>query len=673
MRGRRLEKLCVVVTLLVATALLVLPGAASANTVLSWGEGNAGQLGIGAYELTRVPVGVCAIGTSGTCLHGPFLENVTQISASGTYGGASQAPGNSGYSLALLSNGTVAGWGENIAGGLGDGTTAVSQVPVLVCAVGTSGPCPSGPYLENVVQVSAGAETSLALLSNGNIVAWGDNLWDELGQGSNSGPETCGTHSCSLTPVLISTIKGVIQIAAGARFGLALLQDGTVMGWGLNYAGELGQGTWGNTVATPTSISGLTEVKEISAGAESMALLDNGQVRMWGSNIYGALGDGINNLGNGPELPEECAGEACSTHPVPVCAVGTSGACPSGPYLENVTAIAAGKNSDGGAEHSAALLKSGEVVNWGYNHWGQLGDATATGPETCSVNSEPCSATPVKVCAVGATSGCPGGPYLTEATAISAGGHHTVALLKDKQVGSWGEDGFGELGDGSATGPETCHAGFEECSKTPVPACAFRATSYCPTGPYLEKATEISAGTLSDLAVVEGVPVVPGPYWYKKNAQLPLGGPHVPVTTAGNLTLGNEEKVQSSCKVADKEEIWNPASGPGEDKITAATFKCKRTPSPCPPSQKLEVFAKGLPWASHLISASPVQDEISGVELELKCSGAFYDLYKGTLTPTMGNGVLEFGVGTLKDGNNHALVVTGTDKLKAPPGKVTAH
>lgn len=173
MRRRRLEKLCVVASLLVTTALLALPGTAGANTVLSWGEGNAGQLGIGAYELTRVPVGVCAIGTSGTCLHGPFLENVTQISASGTYGGASQAPGNSGFSLALLSNGTVAGWGENIAGELGDGTTAVSQVPVLVCAVGTSGTCPSGPYLENVVAVSAGAETSLALLSNGNVVAWG--------------------------------------------------------------------------------------------------------------------------------------------------------------------------------------------------------------------------------------------------------------------------------------------------------------------------------------------------------------------------------------------------------------------------------------------------------------------------------------------------------------------
>jgi len=275
---------------------------------------------------------------------------------------------------------------------------------------------------------------------------------------------------------------------------------------------------------------------------------------------------------------------------------------------------------------------------------------------------------------VGATGGCPSGPYLTEATAVAAGGHHTVALLKDKRVASWGEGEFGELGDGSATGPETCNAGSEQCSRTPVLACAFRATGYCPTGPYLEKTTEISAGTLDDLAVVEGVPAVPGPYWYKKSAQLPLGGPHVPVTTAGKLTLGFEQKVQTSCKVTDKEEIWNPASGPGEDRITSFAFKCKKSPSPCPPSQKLEAFGKGLPWPSQLLSASPVEDEISGVELELKCSGTFYDLYKGTMTPTVGNGVLEFGgVGTLKDANNHALVVTGTDKLKAPPGKVTAH
>jgi alpha-tubulin suppressor-like RCC1 family protein len=329
------------------------------GTVAAWGDNWYGELGDGTTLNSDVPVAV------------PGLDGVTALAA------------GEGHSLALLGDGRVMAWGENYEGQLGDGTTSRSDVPVAVCAVGTVGACPSGPYLEGVKAIAAGDRYSVALLDNGTVVAWGANTNGQLGDVSTTGPETCDPGACSKIPVVVSGLSGVTAIAGGAFHVLALRDDGTVMAWGWNGFGQLGDGTAEDS-DEPVAVSGLSDVKAVTAGYyHSAALLADGTVVTWGSNQFGQLGDGSS------EGPSECF--ACSTTPVPV----------SG--LSGVTAISSGS----GSRFTLALLGGGTVWGWGFNNSGQLGVGTATGPEVCS--GSPCSTTPLEV------SG------LSGATAIAAG------------------------------------------------------------------------------------------------------------------------------------------------------------------------------------------------------------------------------------------------------------
>ena len=221
------------------------------GTVMAWGDNESGQLGIGSsVEYAPLPVSVKG------------LTNVKAISA-----GAN-------YSLALLTNGTVMAWGENESGQLGTGNTKPSNAPVAV------------KHLTGVSAISAGGEFSLALLTNATVQAWGN---DERGQLGNTTVE----EPTSNVPVAVETLAGVTAIAAGANHGLALLSGGTVMGWGDDSAGELGNGTIKPRETTPVAVSGLSGVTSISAGnLDSVALLDSGSVMTWGTNASGVLGDG---------------------------------------------------------------------------------------------------------------------------------------------------------------------------------------------------------------------------------------------------------------------------------------------------------------------------------------------------------------------------------------------
>jgi len=163
------------------------------------------------------------------------------------------------------------------------------------------------------------------------------------------------------------------------------------------------------------------------------------------------------------------------------------------------------------------------------------------------------------------------------------------------------------------------------------------------------------------------------PHWYKKSVELPAGGPHVSVATSGNLTLQALSK-EAICKVTDTEEIWNPlGGGAGQDSVTAFKLQCK-SKNLCPLHTSTEVLAKGLPWPSHLLAGAPVRDEIEQIKLEVRCNGGYLDEFTGALTPEVGAGALVFGAGSgaLHDGFGNPATVSGSDKLKAPPGKITA-
>jgi alpha-tubulin suppressor-like RCC1 family protein len=292
----------------------------------------------------------------------PCKHDLTEVDAIGA-----------GYEFGLAVVGKerrVVAWGRNEAGALGDGKTRTEQedsdVPVPVCAVGaTEKPCSEAHQLKGVVAVAAGAGFAVALMNDGTVVGWGFNDFGQLGTG-HAGEETP-------VPIPVNGLSGVMGIAAGERHTLALLNDGTVMALGNNENGQLGNG--GETDSSvPTEVKGLNRVSAITGGERgSFALLRNGQVMSWGENSYGELGDSVL---HGPEQCYPSPVNPCSTRPVLV------------HNLPEATAVA----SSGFSLHTLALIRGGTAVAWGHNGYGQLGHGTQGGPEGC-----PCSAIPVSV------------------------------------------------------------------------------------------------------------------------------------------------------------------------------------------------------------------------------------------------------------------------------------
>ena len=348
-----------------AVAATVIPGIAAGShhtvalltdgTVMSWGDNIAGQLGDGTTMSSISPVIVSG-------LYGP----VTAIAA-GDY-----------HTVALMADGTVRTWGDNSAGQLGNGTNLNSNVPVPVTELGG-----------RVTAIAAGDYFTLALMADGNVKAWGSNIYGQLGN---------GTYNNSSVPVSIHDPGGkVTAIAAGWQHSAALLAGGSVKTWGENYSGQLGNGSYNGSNA-PVSVSGLgSVVTSIAAGdGHTVALLADGTVRTWGDNYDGQLGNGND-------------GDSSNT---PVTVSGLTGA---------VTAIAAGDY------HTMAVMADGTVMAWGDNGSGQLGDG--------SYNS---SSLPVTTAALGGM-----------AKFIDAGNYFTVALLADGTVKTWGDNGSGQLGNGT--------------------------------------------------------------------------------------------------------------------------------------------------------------------------------------------------------------------------------
>ena len=221
-----------------------------ARSRLGGNDGNGLGLGSSSYADTTVPV---AVDQSGV-LAGKAVVAIVSV---GLY-----------YSLALCSDGTVAAWGLNFAGQLGSSAGLYSTVPV---AVDTSGVLAG----KTVVAISAGESFSLALCSDGTVVAWGDNSSGQLGNNSNTG----GPSPVAVDTSGVLAGKKVVAIAAGGLHSVALCADGTVVAWGDGTYGQLGNNSGVPSpvpVAVDTSASSAIQGKVVTAiGAgysHSMAL-----------------------------------------------------------------------------------------------------------------------------------------------------------------------------------------------------------------------------------------------------------------------------------------------------------------------------------------------------------------------------------------------------------------
>ncbi len=412
--GRRRAGSALRLLAVLAVATLWLSGreaSAASYGPIAWGDNNYGQLGNGEFEGFRIaPVAVGKLGEEVTVGDEVAAGEESMTLAAGYEHG-----------LALLRNGKVMAWGENGFGQLGDGTGLGPETCVFFSECSTVPVEVKG--LDEATAIAAGYYFSLALLSSGKVMAWGDGGSGQLGDES---------EFTSDVPKEVRGLGEATAIAGGVQHSLALLKNGTIMAWGSDEYGQLGDGDETKS-DIPVEVQGLHEVTAIAAGAShSLALLKSGTVMAWGENASGQLGDGNE---TNSDVPVEVTG------------------------LSEVTAIA----SDG--NHSLALLKDGKVMTWGNNNAGQLGNGN-------EVNSD------VPVEAKG----------LSGVKAIAAGVQHSLALLHDGKVMAWGDDGWGELGNGNED---------RESSDVPVQASELSEVTAIAAGGYSSYAEQGEIGEVT--------------------------------------------------------------------------------------------------------------------------------------------------------------------------------
>ncbi|MBG0738648.1 hypothetical protein IV500_04335 [Paeniglutamicibacter antarcticus] len=247
--------------------------------------------------------------------------------------------------------------------------------------------------------ITLAAQRALVAAIGGNpkasppLVGWGYDGNGQLGDG------TFTDHWNSPVSVTAFTGMAVTKVAAGNGQTCAVA-DGDTWCWGNNYAGELGIGENTSARNTPVKIPALEgkTITALTSGAGQTCAAAEGDTWCWGNNYASQIGDGTTITRNSP-----------------VKVAGLTGT--------TITALAAG------GSHTCAATDEG-IWCWGQNSFGQLGNGNSTDQST-----------PVKVTGETGLTG-------RNVTALTAGTFHTCAIA-DGTAWCWGNDGKGELGDGT--------------------------------------------------------------------------------------------------------------------------------------------------------------------------------------------------------------------------------
>jgi len=291
---------------------------------------------------------------------------------------------------ALLTSGSVDCWGDNTVGQLGNGT------------IGSPNPTPGAVTgITTATSLDSDFSGTCALLTSGSVDCWGDNTVGQLGNGTTGSPNP--------TPGAVSGVTTATSLATQGSGYCALLTSGSVDCWGDNIYGELGNGTIGSPNPTPGAVTGITTATSLASdGGGYCAVLTSGSVDCWGYNGTGDLGNGT----------------AGSPNTTPGAVTG----------ITTATSLASDARGDG----YCAVLTSGSVDCWGDNTSGDLGNGTTTGPD-CSGT---CNPTPGAVTGI-TTATSLASDYLTGYCAVLASG----------SVDCWGDNTYGELGNGTTGSP----------------------------------------------------------------------------------------------------------------------------------------------------------------------------------------------------------------------------
>ncbi len=376
--------------------------------------------------------------------------------------------------------GGVECWGVNTQGQLGDGTRVgrAAPAPVLVA--------PGGAPLAGVAGIAAGSGFTCALLAAGGVVCWGAGGVGQLGN---------GRHAASAVPVPVSGVTTATSVSAGTSHACVALASGGVACWGRNRHGQLGDGTTRDR-STPVLVHRISNVQLVAAGgAHTCATYGPArQLKCWGLNSMGELGTGtfrewhhpvaVRNLSNVTALAagdaHTCAAAAFNdffgVYTLLFCwGSNTAGqADPSSrarriPQAAPLLSVFDLRSLSAGGAHTCVVWGEGTAC-WGANRSGQVGD----GSRSATAMSR--------------------GPQLGMVASIAAGGATSCAYdtnaAYDAVVWCWGENGAGQVGDGTRTDRSR-------------PTIALRVTPE-PALTRLAGATGLAAGSYQSCAIVAG-------------------------------------------------------------------------------------------------------------------------------------------------------------------------
>lgn len=279
------------------------------GTLWCWGTNSSGQLGDNTITIKRSPVQTVTFGS-----------NWKQVSV-----GVS-------HTAAIKTDGTLWCWGDNSNGVLGNNTATARSSPVQTAAYGN-----------NWKQVSAGANNTAAIKTDGTLWCWGSNLNGQIGNNTS----IATNRSSPIQTVTFAT--NWKQVSCGNSHIAAIKTDGTCWSWGDNSSGQLGDNTRTSRSSPVQTVAFGTNWKQISCGNSfTGAIKLDGTLWLWGANASGQLGDNTT---------------AAKSSPVQTISYGTN--------WRQVSCSIFGTSS-------SAIKTDGTLWNWGLGTSGQLGDNTLT-------------------------------------------------------------------------------------------------------------------------------------------------------------------------------------------------------------------------------------------------------------------------------------------------------